>query len=157
MVGTETHYKQKKRCIFCDIIDQEQMLEERIVYTSTHFMVVCPFASVHPFEIHIMPLRHQADYTQASDDELRDLADVMRKVVGKYKKTLGEVHYNYILHTTPSERAMEESYPYGHAHYHWHIEMFPRLTRTAGFEWGSGFYINPTPPEDAAGYLKEVE
>lgn len=157
LTGTENHYKYKKRCIFCDIIDQEQMLEERVVFSSNHFLVICPFASVHPFEIHVLPLRHQADYTQASDDELRDLAAVMKRIVGKYKKTLGDVHYNYIVHTTPSERALEENFPYGHAHYHWHLEMFPRLTRTAGFEWGTGFYINPTPPEEAASYLREVD
>lgn len=156
LTGTQEHYRYKKRCIFCDIIDQEQMLEERVVLASNYFLAVTPFASSHPFEIWIIPIRHQADYTQASDDELRDLAGVMTRLVGKYKKTLGEVHYNYIVHTTPSERALEENFPYGHAHYHWHIEMFPRLTRTAGFEWGTGFYINPTPPEEAARYLREV-
>jgi UDPglucose--hexose-1-phosphate uridylyltransferase len=156
LYGTQQHYRYKKRCIFCDILDQELMLEERVVLASNHFLVVTPFASSHPFELWIVPTRHQADYTQASDDELRDLAGVMTRLVGKYKKTLGEVHYNYIVHTTRSERALEENFPYGHAHYHWHIEMFPRLTRTAGFEWGTGFYINPTPPEEAARYLREV-
>lgn len=155
--GSSQHYRYKKRCIFCDILDQEQMLEERIVMASNHFMVICPFAAAHPFELWIVPTRHQADYTQASDDELRDLAGVMGRLVGKYKKTLGDVHYNYVVHTTPSETAMEDDFPYGHAHYHWHIEMFPRLTRTAGFEWGTGFYINPTPPEEAARYLREVD
>jgi len=156
LVGTGQHYRYKKRCIFCDIMDQEQMLEERIVLASNHFMVICPFAASHPFELWIIPTKHQADYTQTSDDELRDLAGVMGRLTAKYKKTLGNVHYNYVLHTCPSERALEENFPYGHAHYHWHIEMFPRLTRTAGFEWGTGFYINPTPPEEAARYLREV-
>ena len=155
--GSLQHYRYKKRCVFCDIIDQEQMLEERIVMASNHFMVLSPFAAAQPFELWIVPTRHQADYTQASDDELRDLAGVMGRLVGKYKKTLGDVHYNYLVHTTPSEGALEENFPYGHAHYHWHIEMFPRLTRTAGFEWGTGFYINPTPPEEAARYLREVD
>jgi UDPglucose--hexose-1-phosphate uridylyltransferase len=157
LAGSLDHYRYKKRCIFCDIIDQEQMLEERIVLASNHFMVLSPFAASNPFELWVIPTRHQADYTQASDDELRDLAGVMGRLVGKYKKTLGDVHYNYIVHTTPSEKAMEDDFPYGHAHYHWHIEMFPRLTRTAGFEWGTGFYINPTPPEEAARYLREVD
>jgi UDPglucose--hexose-1-phosphate uridylyltransferase len=156
LTGTQHHYRAKKRCLFCDIIDQEQVLEERVVLASNHFIVLSPFAGAHPFELWIVPTRHQADYTQASDDELRDLAGVMGRLVAKYKKTLGKVHYNYVVHTTPSEGAMEENFPYGHAHYHWHIEMFPRLTRTAGFEWGTGFYINPTPPEEAARYLREV-
>jgi UDPglucose--hexose-1-phosphate uridylyltransferase len=155
--GSLQHYRYKKRCIFCDIIDQEQMLEERVVMASNHFMVLCPFAAAHPFELWIVPTRHQSDYTQASDDELRDLAGVMGKLVGKYKKTLGDVHYNYVLHTTPSESAMGDDFPYSHAHYHWHMELFPRLTKTAGFEWGTGFYINPTPPEEAARYLREVD
>jgi UDPglucose--hexose-1-phosphate uridylyltransferase len=155
--GSLYHYRYKKRCIFCDIIDQEQMLEERIIMASNHFMVLSPFAAANPFELWVIPTRHQADYTQASDDELRDLAGVMGRLVGKYKKTLGDVHYNYVIHTTPSEKAMEDDFPYGHAHYHWHLEMFPRLTRTAGFEWGTGFYINPTPPEEAARYLREVD
>ena len=154
--GTQQHYRFKKRCLFCDIIDQEQILEDRVVLVSNHFIVLSPFASAQPFGLWIFPTRHQADYTQASDDELRDLAGVMGRLVAKYKKTLGDVHYNYVIHTTPSEGALEESFPYGHAHYHWHIEMFPRLTKTAGFEWGTGFYINPTPPEEAARYLREV-
>jgi len=156
LTGTQQHYRFKKRCLFCDIIDQEQILEDRVVLVSNHFIVLSPFASAQPFGLWIFPTRHQADYTQASDDELRDLAGVMGRLVAKYKKTLGDVHYNYVIHTTPSEGALEESFPYGHAHYHWHIEMFPRLTKTAGFEWGTGFYINPTPPEEAARYLREV-
>jgi len=154
--GTQQHYRAKKRCLFCDIIDQEQMMEERIVLVSNHFIVLSPFASTQPFGLWILPTRHQADYTQTSDDELRDLAGVMGRLVAKYKKTLGDVHYNYLIHTVPSEKALEENFPYGHAHYHWHIEMFPRLTKTAGFEWGTGFHINPTPPEEAARYLREV-
>ena len=156
LVGTQMHYRYKKRCIYCDIMDQEQMLEERIVLVSNHFMAICPFAAAQPFAVTIIPTRHQADYTQATDDELRDLAGVMGRLVGKYKKTLGAIHYNYVIHTTPSEQAMEEDFPYGHAHFHWRIEMFPRLTKTAGFEWGTGFYINPTPPEESARYLREV-
>ncbi len=154
--GTQQHYRLKKRCLFCDIIDQEQMQEDRVVLMSNHFIAISPFASAQPFGIWILPTRHQADYTQTSDDELRDLAGVMGRLVAKYKKTLGDVHYNYVIHTTPSEHALEQDFPYGHAHYHWHIEMFPRLTKTAGFEWGTGFYINPTTPEDAARYLREV-
>ncbi len=156
LTGTQQHYRFKKRCLFCDIIDQEQMLEDRVVLVSNHFIVLSPFASAQPFGLWILPMRHQADYTQASDDELRDLAGVMARLVAKYKKTLGDVHYNYLIHTIPSEGALEENFPYGHAHYHWHIEMFPRLTKTAGFEWGTGFFINPTPPEEAARYLREV-
>jgi len=154
--GTQQHYRFKKRCLFCDIIDQEQMLADRVVLVSNHFIVLSPFASSQPFGLWILPTRHQADYTQASDDELRDLAGVMGRLVAKYKKTLGDVHYNYLIHTTASEAALEENFPYAHAHYHWHIEMFPRLTKTAGFEWGTGFFINPTPPEEAARYLREV-
>ena len=132
------------------------MLEERVVLVSNHFIVLSPFASSQPFGLWILPMRHTADYTQSSDDELRDLAGIMGRLVAKYKKTLGDVHYNYLIHTSPSEGAMEQNFPYGHAHYHWHIEMFPRLTKTAGFEWGTGFFINPTPPEEAAKYLREV-
>jgi UDPglucose--hexose-1-phosphate uridylyltransferase len=71
-------------------------------------------------------------------------------VLNKLELALDSPAYNYIVHTAPFDH---QELP----HYHWHIEIIPRLTKVAGFEWGSGFYINPVPPEDAAGFLREVE
>ena len=79
-----------------------------------------------------------------------DLSGVLRTVIGKIESALDQPAYNYIIHTAPFD-TQELS------HYHWHIEIMPSLTKTAGFEWGTGFYINPVPPEQAAGFLREVE
>ncbi len=81
---------------------------------------------------------------------------MLKLILRKWYAALGNVNYNFVLHTLPTPTAAEEQFPLGHAHYHWHFELFPRLTKTAGFEWGTGFYINPTPPEEAAKYLHNL-
>ena len=83
------------------------------------------------------------------EESFRLLAELFSETLKRLEKSLGQVPYNFILHTAPIR---ESQLPY----YHWHFEIVPKLTLIAGFEWGSGFYINPTPPEDAARYLREV-
>jgi len=74
---------------------------------------------------------------------------VLRSTLRKLDKTLEMPAYNFLIHTAPVQEA---ALP----HYHWHIEIMPRLTKVAGFEWGTGFYINPTPPEESAKFLREA-
>ncbi|MEP0815034.1 MAG: galactose-1-phosphate uridylyltransferase [bacterium] len=155
--GAAAHWQLKKRCIFCDIIDQERLTGDRIVYENDEFFVFCPFASLAPFETMLLPKRHDSAFHDASDAQLAKLAEAMRVLIAKYYRALGDgLNYNYILHTTPSDKWCEENLQHAHSAYHWHIELFPRLTKTAGFEWGTGFYINPTPPEDAAAFLRDI-
>ncbi len=155
------HYIQKERCLFCDIINQEIAMKKRVVMITEKYIAICPFASRFPFEIWLLPRRHQHDYSLLSDDDLTDLAKAMKRVLHKLRIALDDPPYNYVIHTSPNYNVVRPgrvnywaTLPYD---WHWHIEIIPRLTRIAGFEWGTGFYINPTPPELAAEFLRGID
>ncbi|MBI4343593.1 MAG: galactose-1-phosphate uridylyltransferase [Candidatus Omnitrophica bacterium] len=158
LVGTRRYFEEKERCLLCDLLIQEREAGTRVVLETAHFVALCPFASRFPFELWLMPKRHACDFRAVRPEELRDLAWVFKQVLGRLKATLNDPPYNYLLHTAPFRRQRGRV---GHwrtieEDFHWHIELIPRLTRVAGFEWGSGFYINPMPPEDCAKYLREA-
>jgi UDPglucose--hexose-1-phosphate uridylyltransferase len=151
------HHHIKERCLICDIIKQELSARDRLVSIDDRYVAFCPYAARFPFEIFIAPRFHQHDYCRASDDDLRGLAAVLRDVLGRYREALDDPPYNFILHSSPNANVHPRRAHYWdtiEVDFHWHLELFPRLTKVAGFEWGSGFYINPTPPEDAARYLR---
>jgi UDPglucose--hexose-1-phosphate uridylyltransferase len=122
-----------------------------VVSLNDRFVAMAPFAPRFPFETWILPRRHDASFQMlAEDGEFRELAALLKDTLGRLNKALDRPPYNFVLHTAPvSDHELE--------YYHWHIEILPKLTRVAGFEIGSGFYINPTPPEDAAQYLRTME
>jgi UDPglucose--hexose-1-phosphate uridylyltransferase len=155
--GSAAYFHYKDRCILCDIIRQELEERARIVYENELFISFCPFASRFPFELWVLPKKHHADYQSISRDETRVLADMMIATLGKLSKALNRPQYNFVLHTSPVRWPRKDYWRTIEFDYHWHIEIMPRLMQIAGFEWGTGFYINPTSPEDAAKYLQEVE
>jgi len=122
----------------------------RIILENRHFVAFAPFAPRFPFETWILPKVHNADFITISEEQSYDMAKILKDTLLKIKGALNDPPYNYIIHTAPLRKT--EGY-----FSHWHMEIIPKLTKVAGFEWGSGFYINPTPPEEAAKYLKEVE
>ncbi len=150
MTGSLEFYNFRGRCVYCDMIQQELVTEKRIVWDTPGFVAFCPFASRFPFETWILPKGHSSHYENLPKNAADELAGVMRQVIGKIEAALDRPAYNYIIHTAPFDT--QEL-----AHYHWHIEIMPSLTKAAGFEWGTGFYINPVPPEEAAAFLREVE
>lgn len=150
MDGCQRFYDYRGRCLFCDMIDQEHAEGKRIVAEVGNFLAFHPYASRFPFETWILPRRHSSHFEDIQTVEAAELAQVVRLVLKKLEKALCKPPYNYIIHSTPLPMPRVE-------HYHWHIEVIPRLTKVAGFEWGTGFYINPVPPESAAEYLREVE
>ncbi len=150
-------FDQKGRCIFCDLIDFELSSGERIVAESADYVLFTPFASCLPFELRLFPKKHCHDFALLADGELESLAAAMLDMLGRLKKFLKDPPYNFILHTAPSlePRPGKPEFWSSIAYdYHWHIELVPRITPIAGFEWGSGFHINPTPPEEAAAFLR---
>ncbi|MCX7000323.1 MAG: galactose-1-phosphate uridylyltransferase [Candidatus Sumerlaeota bacterium] len=147
--GAAKYYDYKERCVFCDIIHQELGENVRIVAENDTFLSFLPFASRFPFETWIISKNHESYFIDIQKNGVADLARILKQTLRKIKYTLGDPPYNYLIHTTPFET---DATPY----YHWHIEVIPKLTSVAGFEWGTGFYINPTPPEDAASYLAEI-
>jgi len=148
--GCRKHYNLKERCIFCDIIRQEMQSRNRIVMETQAFIALAPFAPRFPFETWIMPKRHISCYACSTKDDFKDLAFLLQDTLRRLDKALSFPPYNYIIHTSPFKEEIND-------YYHWHIELMPKLTNVAGFEWGSGFYINPTPPEEAAKFLREMK
>jgi len=149
--GGLVYYKFKDRCIFCDIIAQEKEDNVRVVYENDFFIALSPYAARFPFETWILPKKHEAVFADHDrGNNYHSLAEALSTILRKYVKVLNSPPYNYVIHTAPSGNA---DVP----HYHWHVELIPRLTKMAGFEWGTGFYINPTPPEEATEYLKETQ
>ena len=158
LIGARRYFDEKERCLVCDIVRQEQEARERVVIESEHAIALCPFASRFPFEVWILPKRHSCDFGRMLPAELADVARVFKQLLSRVKAALDDPAYNALLHTAPfrAQRAKIGHWKTIEDDYHWHIELIPRLTRVAGFEWGTGFYINPTPPEEAAKYLREA-
>jgi UDPglucose--hexose-1-phosphate uridylyltransferase len=147
--GAKLFYDLKERCIFCDILRQESASGARMVTETDRFVVVEPYAPRFPFETWILPKRHESHFEDADAATLQNLAWVMRSTMRKIDKTLERPAYNFIVHSAPLQ---EPALPY----YHWRLDVMPKLTKVAGFEWGTGFYINPTPPEESARFLREA-
>jgi UDPglucose--hexose-1-phosphate uridylyltransferase len=148
--GARHYFKYKERCLYCDILRQEKQENKRIVAENDIFIAFCPFASRFAFEIWILPKEHFSAFERIEPEMVKDLAKILKDVLARVKKALKSPSYNFIIHTSPIEEKNKEEY-------HWHFEIMPKLTRTAGFEWGSGFYINPTPPHLAAKALRQVK
>lgn len=135
-------------CIYDAVIDDEVEADTRIVLENDAFLVLCPYASRFPFEVWILPKEHEVHFEDMDDRQRRHLAALMKEVFGRMDTLLNDPPFNYYIHTAPCDRR-------DHRYYHWHVEVTPRLSQTAGFERGTGFYINSVPPEDAARLLRE--
>jgi len=149
LLGAQEYYKYKERCIYCDIVRQETEEKARVVSENDSFAVICPFAPRFPFETWILPKKHSSYFEHASKQEYMDLARTLRETLNRLNATLGDPPFNYIIHSMPFHEVEN-------GHYHWHVEVMPKLTQVAGFEWGTGFYINPVTPEEAAQVLREI-
>ena len=149
LAGAREYYEREKHCIFCHIIQRESEQRYRIVAESQHFVVLCPFAPRVAFETWLLPKRHSPGFEHATEAEYADLALALRQTLLQLKYALEDPPFNYIIHSNQLDEI-------GNDYYHWHIEILPRLSQLAGFEWGSGFYINSVAPEEAARVLREA-
>jgi len=154
------YYERKERCLICDLTDQEVADGRGVVRDDGHFVVFAPFASCHPFELRIVPRRHCHDFGLLDDGALALLAETLKDTLLRLRAVLRDPAYNFVLHNAPpmhprlGKPDYWSSLPYD---YHWHIELVPHLIRPAGFERGTGFYMNPAPPEAAARFLREAD
>ncbi|MBI4688752.1 MAG: galactose-1-phosphate uridylyltransferase [Nitrospirae bacterium] len=147
--ASEQYFHFKERCIFCDVINQELEDGKRVIYENKNYLALAPFAPRAPFETWILPKKHESAFCPP-DKDFAMLADILQRILKQIDRILDVPPYNFIVHTSPFS---DETNDY----YHWHIELMPKLTKIAGFEWGSGFYINPTPPEEAAKFMREAK
>jgi UDPglucose--hexose-1-phosphate uridylyltransferase len=154
------HFNRKSRCIYCDILRQEEYMKYRIVEATDDFVVMCPYASRFPFEMQILPRHHLHDFTQIDDSQKTALADILSRSLRRIKNLLDSPAYNMTLHTVPAMHPRPGRPHYWgtiEQDYHWHIDILPRLARVAGFEWANNLYINPMTPENAANFLRNVD
>ncbi len=148
--GSKRYFSNKERCIYCDILRQETESRVRVAAENQDFVTLCPYAPRYPFEMWILPRRHESAFENSPSQLYENLARILKIVLNKAIRVLGNPAYNFVLHTSPIQENTND-------YYHWHMEIIPKLTKIAGFEWGTGFYINPTPPEEAAKFMREAK
>jgi UDPglucose--hexose-1-phosphate uridylyltransferase len=141
--GAAAYMKKNGSCVFCDILRQEMRYGKRVVGENGDFLAVTPYASRFSFETWILPKKHESHFERMEPGSALGLAAIVKGVIGKLRASMDSFSYNLIIHSMPVQDPPA-------AHYHWHIEIMPKLSQAAGFEWGTGFYINTVSPEDAA-------
>jgi UDPglucose--hexose-1-phosphate uridylyltransferase len=147
--GAKRHFEHKERCVYCDIVRQELDSRVRVISENSDFVALSPYAPRFPFETWLLPKRHGSNFEDAPRHEYETLARMLKDTLLRMNRVLESPPFNLIIHSAPFTEAAGEFY-------HWHLEIMPKLTKVAGFEWGTGFYINPTAPEEAAEVLREV-
>ncbi len=170
VTNSRAFYRKHHQCIFCTLIDEALTFEatiydkhsgevrrkinvgQYVIERGEHFIAIKPFASRFEWEIHILPLKHQADMLDASSDELADFARVLKNSMARLDAVVGGVQYNYFFHSLPHTEDFEDCSP----SYHWHLEICPRTSIPTGFELGSGLFVNTISPEQAAEQLRAV-
>ena len=147
--GSKAHFAYKERCVYCDIIRQEINSGIRVIEENSDFVSIAPYAPRFPFENWILPKSHDSCFEDAQKGTYQSLSMILRNVLTRMDRVLDLPSYNMVVHTSPIQETIND-------YYHWHIELMPKLSKVAGFEWGTGFYINPVAPEDSARYLREA-
>ena len=153
LISAKNYFSYKERCLFCDIIRQEQKDKKRIVEENLDYISFVPFATKFPFELCIMPKKHNADFRAESESSLKNLAQILKISLSKISLVLNDPPLNYILHTIPYMRPKPDYWKTIHNDFHWHIEIYPQISEITGFERGSGCYIQPLLPEICAKLL----
>ena len=149
LAGAKQYFEYKERCVYCDVLRQELEAGTRIISENDEFVTLAPYAPRFPFETWLLPKQHQSLFEDSTRSSLENLARALKQLLVRMDAVLERPAYNLVLQSAPLQEPANE-------YYHWHIEFMPRLTKVAGFEWGTGFYINPTSPEEAAKYLREA-
>ena len=148
--GASAHHEETGHCIFCDLLERNRTDGERLVFADDQVAVFAPYAPRFPFELWFLPRDHQAHFDAADEECRRHMAAALVDILARIDRSLDSPPYNLVLHTAPLHAGELEEY-------HWHLELIPTLSHIAGFEWGSGLHINPTPPEAAAEHLRNID
>jgi len=146
LTASKAYLQSKGSCPYCDILEKERDTD-RFICENESFVTLAPWASVYPFEFWLLPKRHQSTMLKLKEGEKGDLARMLRTALGSLAKVLRDPPYTFGFHIAPSAREIE--------HFHWHLEVYPKLAIQAGFEDSTGIFINVTPPELAAESLRD--
>lgn len=149
LASSQAFYDRRHCCPWCELLAEELMAQSRIVLDDEAFMAFCPYASRVPYEVWLVPKQHGSHFETISSTQAWQLASALRRMIGMIEAVSVPPAYNYFIHTAPLQEG-----PMSHAH--WRIEILPRQTQLAGFEWGSGSYINVVLPETAAEKLRDA-
>jgi UDPglucose--hexose-1-phosphate uridylyltransferase len=147
--GAHRHFQAKERCVYCDIVRQELGDRKRVILENADVVAVAPYAPRFPFETWLLPKRHQSQFEDAAKHEYASLAAMLGEVLRRMNTMLLDPPFNLLIHSAPVTEPVGE-------YYHWHVEIIPTLTKVAGFEWATGFYMNPVAPEEAAQVLRDA-
>lgn len=151
--GTRDYLEAHASCVYCAMIKYELKIGERVVIDSPDFLVITPYASKMPFEIHILPKNHRPSFHEITISERKALAQIMKDVFSRLYERMKNPAYNFYFHTLPFAKEIESKSYDDQASYHWHIVVLPRVNVWAGFELGTEVYVNPMPPEQAAKFF----
>jgi len=150
--GSREFYKENKECVFCWLIKQEKSKKVRVVGENSHFLAFTFWAARFPFEIWIIPKKHQPYFEDINRSERLALADIFLTTLAKLNQSLNNPPYNYFIHSMPPRM---EGYGHIKNYYHWHLELIPRVSTFGGYELGSGMIIDVVAPEKAAIFLNK--
>jgi UDPglucose--hexose-1-phosphate uridylyltransferase len=146
----KSYFDSHEQCVFCDVIRQENREQTRVVMQDDNLVAIAPYASRAPYEMWVLPRKHGTHFERSEPETVYSLAKMLRVLLAKIDRTLDRPPYNLVLHNGGMK---DPELP----HYHWRLEIIPRLVRLAGFEWGTGFFTNPTTPEEAAKVLRDFQ
>lgn len=156
LITARDYFALKERCIYCDVLQQEQTEQKRLVAENEDYVAVAPFASRFPFEMVILPKSHNSAFSRISSEQVDRLSRILRDTLRKLDHSLGGPPYNLSLQDRPILRPRAGYWNTIEDDFHWHLEILPQIARITGFEWASGFFYNPVPPEVAARCLSSV-
>ncbi len=149
LTGSSNYFKAHRRCVHCDMLRFEEKSRKRIIAKDSRVVALAPFVSRQPFEIRIFPRRHESYFENISESDLQSTVAILQIVLRKMEKNLHDPDFNFFIHTAPLKHRVS------YAHYHWHIEILPKISIPAGFELSTGVEINVVDPDAAAEMLKQ--
>jgi UDPglucose--hexose-1-phosphate uridylyltransferase len=150
--AAQEHYHRTGTCLMCQVVEEEVRSGRRVVFQEQQFIVFHPFAASRPAETWIVPSEHQPSFAQASGEDVTGLASALLRTLKKLSVGFGDPDFNYVLHTSP--KSAENQHP---ECWHWYLQIIPRMSTAAGFELGSGIFINTMPPEETASIMREAK
>ena len=144
------HFDDFGTCVMCEMLELELASGERIVTETEHFVALIPYAAYSPFHVWIIPRNHRSTFLTVPEEQLHDLGRILRNVLRRIYVGLGDPDYNYVIRSAP---LIDDLSP----HQHWYVAVVPRVSQSAGFELGSGMFINSALPETSAEFLRNVD
>jgi UDPglucose--hexose-1-phosphate uridylyltransferase len=145
--GSKDYFDKHNECVHCVEINWEMKERKRIIYENEHAVAFAPYVSRSPFEIRVFPKNHLSYFEDTGKEETDSVIEVLQKSLSLLEKSLNDPDYNFFIHTVPTRKKDDFT------HYHWHIEIKPKISIPAGFELGTGIEINVVDPDEAAKFL----